>query len=311
MAEENWERSVLEKLAGDIVVEQRRARRWGIFWRFAAFGVVALALLSLIVLAGVGQRVCLDRCTAVVRVDGEIARGSRANADAVIDALNQAFAYPQVKGVVLAIDSPGGSPVQAGRIHDEFKRLRAKHPDKPGHAVVEDMAASGGYYIAAAADRIYVDKASIVGSIGVIMSGFGFTEAMDKLGVERRVITAGKHKAFLDPFQPQKPEDVEHIGRMLDEVHRQFIDVVRAGRGARLKDAPELYSGLVWTGTKAVELGLADAVGSVHTVARDVIQAPELVDFTPDENLADRIGRRLGAAALHWAGAELRTPALR
>jgi protease-4 len=246
-----------------------------------------------------------------VRIDGEIDRSERANAEAVVESLQQAFAYPKVVGVLVVINSPGGSPVQAGQIHDELKRLREKHPDKPGHAVIEDMAASGGYYIAAAADRIYVDKASIVGSIGVIMSGFGFTGAIDKLGVERRVISAGKNKAFLDPFQPQKPEDVAHIGQMLNEVHEQFIKVVRDGRGARLKESPDLYSGLVWTGARAVELGLADAVGSAHSVARDVIQAPELVDFTPDENIADRVARRLGTTFVRWAGFELKSPKLR
>jgi protease-4 len=311
MAEDNWERSVIEKLAADIVVEQRRARRWGIFWKFFYVVLLVFAFTTVISLAGVGQKVCLDKCTAVVRIDGEIDRGGRANAEAVVDSLRQAFAYPQVKGVLVVINSPGGSPVQAGQIHDELKRLREKHPDKPGHAVVEDMAASGGYYIAAGADRIFVDKASIVGSIGVIMSGFGFTEALDKLGIERRVIAAGKNKAFLDPFQPERPEDVEHIGRMLSEVHEQFIKVVREGRGNRLKESPDLYSGLVWTGARAVELGLADALGSVHSVARDVIQAPELVDFTPDENLADRVARRLGTTLVEWTGARLQTPSLR
>jgi protease-4 len=311
MADENWERDVIGKLAADIVVEQRRARRWGIFWRFVAIGLVAFVFASLFSLSGVGHKVCLDKCTAVVRIDGEIDRGERVNAEAVVDSLKQAFDYPKVAGVLVVINSPGGSPVQAGQIHDELKRLRAKHPDKPGHAVVEDMAASGGYYIAAGADQIFVDKASIVGSIGVIMSGFGFTGAIDKLGVERRVIAAGKNKAFLDPFQPQKPEDVEHIGKMLGEVHEQFIKVVRDGRGAKLKESPELYSGLVWTGARAIQLGLADDFGSVHSVARDVIKAPELVDFTPDENLADRLSRRLGTAMAQWAGFGLRAPQLR
>lgn len=311
MADENWERSLIEKLAADIVVEQRRARRWGIFWRFVALGLFAIVALSLISLAGVGQKVCLDKCTAIVRVEGAIDRTGRANAEGVVDALRQAFEYPQVKGVLVVVNSPGGSPVQAGQIHDELKRLRAKFPDKPAHAVVEDIAASGGYYVAAGADRIYVDKASIVGSIGVIMSGFGFTEAIDKLGIERRVIAAGKHKAFGDPFQPQRPEEVAHVGTMLDEVHQQFIRVVREGRGARLKETPELYSGLVWTGARAIELGLADEMGSAHSVARDVIQAPELVDFSPDENLADRLSRRFGTTFARWAGYELALPTLR
>jgi protease-4 len=310
MADDNWERDVIGKLAADIVVEQRRARRWGIFWRFAAAALILVVGVSLFAVAGLGHKVCLDRCTAVVRIDGEIDRGEKVNAEAVVDALKQAFEYPKVAGVLVVINSPGGSPVQAGQIHDELKRLRAKHPDKPGHAVVEDMAASGGYYIAAAADRIYVDKASIVGSIGVIMSGFGFTGAIDKLGVERRVIAAGSNKAFLDPFQPQKPDDVAHIGRMLQEVHEQFIQVVRDGRGARLKESPDLYSGLVWTGARAIQLGLADDLGSVHSVARDVFQAPELVDFTPEENFADRLSRRLGSTLTREA-LGLRAPALR
>lgn len=305
------ERNVLEQLAADLVTERRRARRWTIFWRFVWLLLFGLAFLTFVALAGLGQKVCLDKCTAVVHVDGEIETGRRANAAAVVEGLKQAFEYPQVKGVLLVINSPGGSPVQAGQIHDEFRRLRAKHPDKPAHAVVEDIAASGGYYIAAAADRIYVDKASIVGSIGVIMSGFGFTGAIDKLGVERRVIAAGKHKAFLDPFQPQRPEDVEHIGKMLDEVHQQFIAAVRAGRGDRLKESPDLYSGLVWTGARAIEMGLADELGSIHSVARDVIKAPEIADFTPEEGLADRVARRLGTTFARWLGYELRTPALR
>jgi protease-4 len=310
MAEENWERDVLAKLAEDVVAERRRSRRWGNFWRFVGVALVLLACVSLFAAVGLGHKVCLDRCTAVVRIEGEIDSGERANAEAIVDSLNQAFEYPKVAGVLVVINSPGGSPVQAGQIHDELKRLRAKHPDKPGHAVVEDMAASGGYYIAAAADRIYVDKASIVGSIGVIMSGFGFTGIIDKLGVERRVIAAGRNKAFLDPFLPQRPEDVAHIGRMLSEVHEQFIGVVRDGRGARLKESPDLYSGLVWTGARAIELGLADALGSAHSVARDVIEAPELVDFTPDENLADRLSRRLGTAIAQWSGFGLRSPRL-
>jgi protease-4 len=311
MAEGPVERTVMEQLAADLLTERRRARRWSIFWRFVGVGLALVLVLTLVALAGVGHKVCLDKCTAVVRIDGEIDASGRANAEAIAEGLRQAFEYPQVKGVIVVVNSPGGSPVQAGQIHDELKRLRTKHPDKPAHAVVEDMAASGGYYVAVGADRIYVDKASIVGSIGVIMSGFGFTGAMDKLGVERRVIAAGRNKAFLDPFQPQRPEDVEHITRMLAEVHEQFIGVVRAGRGNRLKESPELFSGLVWTGARAIELGLADELGSVRSVARDVIQAPELVDFTPDENLADRVARRLGTTMARWAGYELRTPALR
>ena len=310
MAEENWERKALERLATDIVVERRRARRWSIFFRLFALFLATLAVLSLVALVGLGDKVCLDQCTAVIHVDGEIERSGRANAEHVIDGLNKAYDYPQVKGIVVVINSPGGSPVQAGQIFDEMRRLRAKHPDKPTYAVVEELAASGGYYIAVGADRIYVDKASIVGSIGVVMEGFGAQEALGKLGIERRVITAGTNKAFLDPFQPLDPQHVQHIRTMLGDVHQQFIAAVRAGRGDRLKETPELFSGLVWTGQRAIELGLADEIGSVDYVAREVIQAREIVDFTPEERLTERIARRFGTTLARIIGYELRVPRL-
>ena len=233
---------------------------------------------------------------------------ARANAEALISGLKQAYEYPQVKGVVVVINSPGGSPVQAGQVYEEIRRLRERHPGKPTYAVVEELAASGGYYIAAGAERIYVDKASIVGSIGVVMQSFGLVDAIDKLGVERRVITAGENKAFLDPFLPLEPRHVEHIRAMLADVHKQFIDAVRTGRGERLKETPELYSGLVWTGTRAVELGLADAIGSVDYVAREVIKAEEVVDFTPEEAISERLARRFGTTLARWFGAELKVP---
>src|SRR5688572_9242449 len=242
MPEENWERKALERLATDIVVERRRARRWSIFFRLFGLLIVTFGLFVLVGLAGFSRKVCLDQCTAVVHVDGEIERSGRVNAEHVIEGLKQAYEYPQVKGVVVVINSPGGSPVQAGQIFHEMRRLRAKHPDKPTYAVVEELAASGGYYIALGADRIYVDKASIVGSIGVIMEGFGAQGALEKLGVERRVLTAGENKAFLDPFQPLDPQHVQHIRTMLGDVHQQFIAAVRAGRGDRLKETPELFS---------------------------------------------------------------------
>ena len=202
-----------------------------------------------------------------------------------------------MKGVILRINSPGGSPVQAGIINDEIQRLRKLHPNIPMYAVVEDVCASGGYYIAVAADKIYVDKASIVGSIGVRMDSFGFTGTMEKLGVERRVLTAGDNKDFLDPFLPLQEKDVTHAKTLLEEIHKQFIDVVKKGRGTRLKDSPELFSGLFWVGSKSVELGLADGLGSVDFVARDVIKAEEIVDFTRKENVAERLAKRLGAGA--------------
>jgi len=308
MAEENWERKALENLAADIVVERRRARRWNIFFRLAGFALFLVIALSLVALAGVGRKACLHECTAVVHVDGEIDRNARANAEALISGLKQAYEYPQVKGVVVVINSPGGSPVQAGQVYEEIRRLRERHPGKPTYAVVEELAASGGYYIAAGAERIYVDKASIVGSIGVVMQSFGLVDAIDKLGVERRVITAGENKAFLDPFLPLEPRHVEHIRAMLADVHKQFIDAVRTGRGERLKETPELYSGLVWTGTRAVELGLADAIGSVDYVAREVIKAEEVVDFTPEEAISERLARRFGTTLARWFGAELKVP---
>lgn len=297
MAEEGWERRALEALANDIVVERRRARRWSIFFRLATLAVVAVIALGLLGIPGKHGAICLDRCTALVDVDGEIDRDGRASAEVVIGGLRAALDHPGTKGVVLRINSPGGSPVQAGQIHDEVVRLRKLHPGTSIHAVVEEMAASGGYYIAAAAEKVYVDKASLVGSIGVIMDGFGFVGTLDKLGVERRVLSAGENKAFLDPFAPLSDRHRDYAQAMLADIHRQFIDAVRAGRGARLRETPETYSGLVWNGERAVELGLADAVGTVESVARDVIGADQVIDFTPKEDLANRFARRLGAAA--------------
>ncbi|MFO1284276.1 MAG: S49 family peptidase [Burkholderiales bacterium] len=306
MADEGWERRALEALANDIVVERRRARRWAIFFRLLTLALVVLAGLAFFGFAGTHGAICLDRCTAVVQVDGEIDRDSRASADIVIAGLRAAFEHPGTKGVVLRINSPGGSPVQAGQIYDEVVRLRKLHPETSVHAVVEELAASGGYYVAAAAERIYVDKASLVGSIGVIMDGFGFVGTLEKLGVERRVLAAGENKAFLDPFSPLVERQREVAQAMLADIHRQFIAAVREGRGTRLKETPDLYSGLVWNGERAVELGLADATGSVESVARDVVKAEQVVDFTPKEDLANRFARRLGAAAARHAVAALR-----
>lgn len=308
MAEENWERKALERLAADIIVERRRARRWSIFFRLMSLAIIAFALVLLVGLVGFGQRVCLDQCTAVIHVDGEIERSGRVNAEHVIEALKHAYEYPQVRGVVVVINSPGGSPVQAGQIFDEMRRLRAKHPDKPTYAVVEELAASGGYYVAVGADRIYVDRASIVGSIGVIMEGFGADRAIDKLGIERRVITAGENKSFLDPFEPLDPKQVEHVRAMLAEVHAQFIAAVREGRGTRLKETPDVFSGLVWTGQRAIDLGLVDEIGSVDYVAREVIKAQEIVDFTVEERLTERLARRFGTTLARMIGYELRVP---
>ncbi|MEO8487807.1 MAG: S49 family peptidase, partial [Betaproteobacteria bacterium] len=301
MADEGWERRALETLAHDIVVERRRARRWAIFFRLLTIALVVVAGVVLLGIAGGKAQHCIDRCTAVVELEGEIDRQGRASAENVIEGLHAAFAHPGTKGVVLRINSPGGSPVQAGQIYAEVRRLRAKYPAIPVHAVVEEMAASGGYYVAAAADRIYVDPASLVGSIGVIIDGFGFVGTIEKLGVERRVLAAGEDKAFLDPFSPISEKQRDYAKSMLDDIHKQFIGAVKEGRGARLKDAPELFTGLVWNGQRAVELGLADAFGSVESVAREVFGAEEIVDFTPKEDFTQRLARRFGAEAGRFA----------
>lgn len=290
----NWERDVLEKVALSAVVEQRRARRWGIF--FKALGFVYLTFL-IVLLAGLvkGDVNKMGKHTALIDLQGVIA-SDKANADMMITGLKDAFENKNTQGVIMRINSPGGSPVQAGQINDEIYRLRAKYPNIPFYVVVDDICASGGYYIAVAAEKIFVDKASLVGSIGVLMDGFGFTQTMDKLGVERRLITSGTNKGFLDPFSPTDPQQVEYAKRMLEEIHAQFIQVVRQGRGKRLKETPETFSGLVWSGQKSIELGLADGFGSVESVARDVIKAEEVVDFTPQEGLADRLVGKFGVA---------------
>lgn len=290
----DWERDVLEKVALSAVVEQRRARRWGIF--FKVLGFVYLTFL-IVLLAGLvkGDVNKMGKHTALIDLQGVIA-SDKANADMMITGLKDAFENKNTQGVIMRINSPGGSPVQAGQINDEIYRLRAKYPNIPFYVVVDDICASGGYYIAVAAEKIFVDKASLVGSIGVLMDGFGFTQTMDKLGVERRLITSGTNKGFLDPFSPTDPQQVEYAKRMLEEIHAQFIQVVRQGRGKRLKETPETFSGLVWSGQKSIELGLADGFGSVESVARDVIKAEEVVDFTPQEGLADRLVGKFGIA---------------
>ena len=295
MAEEGWERRALEALANDIVTERRRARRWAIFFRFLTLAFVVIGALALFGVIGTKGQLCIDKCTAIVQVEGEIDRDGRASAENVIEGLHAAFEHPGTKGVVLLINSPGGSPVQAGHINDEIRRLRAKYPDIPLYAVIEDICASGGYYIAVAADKIYVDKASIVGSIGVVMDGFGFTGTMEKLGVERRLLAAGDNKSFLDPFSPVVESQKVHAQQMMGQIHQQFISVVRQGRGKRLKETPDMFSGLLWVGQKSIDLGLTDALGSVEYVAREVIKAEDIVDFTPRENIAERLAKRVGA----------------
>ncbi len=294
---QSWERSTLEKLALGALQEQKRARHWGIFFKTLTF--VYLFALLFLALDWIGPgRAATGAHTAVISIDGVIGEGDAVNASDTVSSLQSAFEDKNTKGVILRINSPGGSPVQAGIINDEIRRLRKLHPKTPLYAVVEDVCASGGYYIAAAADRIYVDKASIVGSIGVLMDGFGFTGAMQKLGVDRRLMTAGENKAILDPFSPVNPKHQVYAQAMLRQIHQQFIKVVRDGRGARLKETPETFSGLFWTGEKSIELGLADGFGSTNSVARDVIKEENLVDFTTTEGLADRFARRLGASVM-------------
>lgn len=295
--EPGWERSVLERLVMGTIEEQRRARRWRIFFRFVGLGFVLLLAAASFGLIPSTETAGAVRHTAVIKLDGVIEAGGEVDADAVIGALRSAFKDRATAGVVVRINSPGGSPVQAGMISDEILRLRAAHPETPLYAVIEEICASGGYYVAAAADRIYVDKASLVGSIGVLMDGFGFTGAMEKVGVERRLLTAGENKGFLDPFSPLSEPQREHARKMLGVIHQQFIDTVRKGRGDRLKESPDLFSGLVWTGATSIELGLADELGSLRSVARDVIKAEDLVDFTRRENIAERLAKRVGMSA--------------
>jgi protease-4 len=304
--------STLERLAGALVVQQRSERRWRNFFRACWFGLALAVAWALFALKS-GPMPSTSPHTALVEVRGEIAPDAEASAELLIGALKQAFQDPGAVAVVLRINSPGGSPVQSGIVNDEIRRLKAKH-NKKVYAVVDEVCASGAYYIAVAADAIYVDKASLVGSIGVLMDGFGFTGAMEKLGVERRLITAGENKAMLDPFSPLSDKQRAYAKQMIEQIHRQFVDVVQAGRGERLKkDAPELFSGLVWNGEEALKLGLVDGLGNLDHVAREVVKAEEVVDYTPRDNVAERLAKRFGAAMGQGAVRALReaAPALR
>jgi protease-4 len=295
MAETDWEKQLIENLASAALKEQRRARRWGIFFKLLFFAYLTVIIVLLIDWRG-PDSLGAGKHTALVDVVGVIDARGDSSADRVTEALQNAFKNKNTAGVILRINSPGGSPVQAGIIYDEIRRLRGLYPNIPMYAVVEDICASGGYYIASAADKIYVDKASIIGSIGVIMDGWGFTGTMEKVGVERRVLTSGENKAFLDPFAPVDEKQKRHAQSMLDDIHKQFIDVVRKGRGKRLKETPDIFSGLLWTGDKSIELGLADGFGSVDYVAREVIKAEDVFDFTKKQDITERFARRFGAA---------------
>lgn len=296
---------LIEKVLDNVVLEQRRARRWGIFFKLLTF--FYLFLLIVAVSSGWGDRaaVVAEPHTAMIEVRGLIHADEHASADNLVTALRAAFEAPQAKGIVLRINSPGGSPVQAGYVYDEIRRLKAKYPDKKVYAVIADIGASGAYYIAAAADEIYADKASLVGSIGVIASGFGFVRAMEKLGIERRVYTAGENKNFLDPFLPEDSEDVVYWQKVLETTHRQFIEQVKQGRGDRLGDHPELFSGLIWSGEQAVEMGLIDGLGSSSYVARELIGAEKLVDYTPSRSPFEELVRELGTRVGQGIGSML------
>jgi protease-4 len=297
MAEnQDWERNLITKLATAALAEQRRARRWGIFFKLLTFAYITLVVMMAMDWRGKAEGVGGKKHTAMVEINGVISPDSDASAEKVTSALQAAFKDKNTQGVVLRINSPGGSPVQAQTIYDEMRRLRQKYPDIPLYAVVEDICASGGYFIAVGADRIYVSKSSLVGSIGVLMNGFGFTGLMDKLGIDRRLITAGENKAFLDPFSPLEERHKQFAKQLAEDIHQQFIGVVREGRGKRLKETPEIFSGLIWTGQKSIELGLTDGIGSLDYVAREVVKAEDIVEFTQKENLAEKFAKRFGAS---------------
>ena len=291
----NWEREALEKIALSALSEQKIARRWNIFFKSLTF----LFIFILLFLGYGAERTSKGGSgnhTALIEINGVIGEKDEVNAKDFFESIHRAYESSGTKGIILKINSPGGSPVQAGMNNDEIKRQKLLHPKIPVYAVVEDICASGGYYIAVAADEIYVDKASIVGSIGVLMDGFGFIDTMKKVGVERRLMTAGSNKAMLDPFSPVNPKQQAFVQTMLNEVHQQFISVVKEGRGNRLKDSPETFSGLFWNGESAVKLGLADGIGNYDFVAREMIKAEDIVDFTTYESFTDRFARKFGAS---------------
>jgi protease-4 len=286
--------SSLERVAREMLRQQRAERRWRTFFRLAWLGL-AIAIAWALFAQRSHVATSTKPHTALVEVQGEIAPGTEASAEALVAALKSAFEDPGAQAIVLRINSPGGSPVQSGIVNDEIRRLKALHKKKV-YAVVEEICASGAYYIAVAADEIYVDKASLVGSIGVLMDGFGFVGTMEKLGVERRLLTAGDNKGMLDPFSPQDERQTAYAKAMIDQIHQQFIAVVKQGRGQRLKDDPETFSGLFWNGEEAVRLGLVDKLGNLDYVAREVVKAEDIIDYTPRDNVAERLAKRFGAA---------------
>jgi protease IV len=304
----NWQQQTIEKLALSGLKEQQTARRWSTFFKSLTF--LYLFLLLILGLGLWGGKGTSGPHTALIEINGVIEPGGDVNADSVITSLNDAYESTGTKGIILRFNSPGGSPVQAGIINDEIMRQKKLHPKIPVYGVVEDICASGGYYIAVATDKIYVDKGSIVGSIGVLMDGYGFTEVMKKVGVERRLMTAGENKGMLDPFSPVSEKHKALAQAMLNEVHEQFKTVVRNGRGNRLKETPETFSGLFWSGEQSIKLGLADALGSADYVAREVIKQEEIVDYTYQETVVDRFAKRLGASMAKAIGIDAMTKGL-
>jgi len=304
-----WERRVITRLAQASLKEQMRARRWSIFFKFLVFAYITFVLF-LFVEPDFNRAGLASRHTALVDLDGLIADNEESSADNIISSLRSAFEDSKTAGVILRINSPGGTPVQAGYIYDEIVRLRKLYPEIPLYAVISDMCASGGYYVASAADRIFADKASIVGSIGVRMDNFGFVGTIDKLGIERRTLTAGENKALMDPFLPVDAEQQKHLQTMLDNIHQQFIDAVRKGRGDRLKEDSRLFSGLIWTGEESLELGLVDELGSAGYVAREVIGAEDIVEYTVTEDLFERLASRVSTSMAHLLGEKFLLPRL-
>jgi protease IV len=302
-----WEREVIEKLLHSTLKEQRAKRRWGIFFKLTGLALAGVFLAATLGWLDLSKSAADagEKHTALIELAGAIDIDGEASADSINTALRAAFEDDNTAGIVMRINSPGGSPVQSGLIYQEIKRLRAKHPTIPLYAVVEEMCASGGYFVAAAADKIYVNEASLIGSIGVLMDGFGFTGFMEKAGVERRLLTAGANKGFLDSFSPLGEEQKKFAQQMLADIHQQFIDAVKKGRGTRLKDNPEVFTGLVWTGKRSIELGIADEIGSLDSVARDVIKVENMKDYTSRENIAEKLARRVGASFGKSVGASM------
>ena len=292
----NWERDAIVELANAGLKEQRRARRWGIFFKLFFVAYLVIFLIAFVGSKNADSLISHERHTALVSLTGVIADGEDASANNVVYGLRQAFENENSAAIILSINSPGGSPVQSAYINSEIKRLRGEYPTKPLYAVVSDICASGGVYVAVAADKIFANESSIVGSIGVRMDGFGLEGAIEKLGIERRLLTAGEHKAVLDPFSPENPVEKQHVQTMLNEIHQEFIDVVKEGRGDRLSDDPTLFTGLFWTGTKAMELGLVDGLGSAGYVAREVVGVEDIVDYSYQEDIFQRFAGRIGSS---------------